>query len=115
MGYIKIKIKKSNSQYKSHVHEVQGYLKMAEDKHYHRYSFITGEAIFLENGNHCHEIVFQTDNTDGHFHEYKGRICGAIPMGDKHVHYLEGITTDADGHAHGFRLVTLMDNPTDVL
>lgn len=115
MGYIKIEMKKNNPQCKSHVHEVRGYLKVAEDKHYHRFSFVTGDAVFTELGNHCHEIVFRTDNADGHYHEFKGRTCGAIPIGDRHVHYLEGHTTNEDGHFHGFRLITLMENPTDII
>lgn len=114
MGYIKIEMKKNNAR-KNHVHEVQGYLKMAKDKHYHHFSFVTGEAVFTGNGDHCHEIVFKTDNAGGHSHEFKGRTCGAIPVGDRHVHYLEGHTTDENGHSHGFRLVTLMEDPTDII
>lgn len=114
MGYIKIEMQRRNSQYKNHVHEVQGYLKVDEDGHYHRFSFVTGEAVFNEKGEHYHDIIFKTDNAQGHFHEFKGRTLGILPAGDRHVHYLEGSTTEKNAHSHNFRLITLLDNPTEV-
>ncbi|WOO36473.1 YmaF family protein [Anaerocolumna sp. AGMB13020] len=115
MHYIKLRMNSNDSQYKNHVHEVQGYVKMAEDKHYHKFSFVTGEAVFTGNGEHYHEIAFHTDNAEGHFHTFEGKTYRAVPMGDRHVHYLEGDTSNENGHRHGFRLVTLMNNPTDIL
>jgi hypothetical protein len=61
--------------------------------------------------NHFHEVRFRTDFFEDHFHEFRGRTGGAIMVGDRHVHFLESVTTQNDGHRHAFRVATLIDNP----
>lgn len=95
-----------------HVHEVQGSVQIADrnDPHNHRFATVSGEAI--GNGlDHYHEVKFRTDFYEDHFHEYCGRTSCAIPVGDRHVHFLESVTTENDGHRHNFRFATLIDDP----
>ncbi|MCA5010821.1 hypothetical protein HP393_20425, partial [Clostridioides difficile] len=35
----------------------------------------------------------------------------AIPVGDRHVHFLESVTEVSDGHFHDFRVATLIEDP----
>jgi hypothetical protein len=96
-----------------HVHEIQGSVEIAErmeDAHNHRFATVSGEAI--PNGtDHFHEVVFRTDFYEDHFHEFCGRTSGAIQIGNRHVHCLESVTTENDGHRHQFRVVTLINDP----
>ena len=112
-----------------HVHELVGSVEIAEDNntcHNHRFTTVSGEAIRTrsngcsscnggENSNssndHVHDVRFRTDFFDGHFHEYFGRTSGPIKVGNRHIHYLESVTTQNDGHKHKFRLATLIENP----
>lgn len=99
-----------------HVHEVQGSVEIAEreeDPHNHRFATVTGEAKPLGIKDHFHEVKFRTDFYENHYHEFKGRTGGAIQVGDRHVHFLESITEEADGHQHNFRLATFIDNPIE--
>jgi hypothetical protein len=111
LGYIKLSFNAKPSSLQNHVHEVQGYLKSAEDKHYHRFVAITGEAVPCDNNDHIHEVEFHTDLIDGHYHTYVGKTSGAIVIGDRHVHYIDSFTTTDNGHSHGFRLMTFMNDP----
>jgi len=97
-----------------HVHEVQGSVAIAEeeeDPHNHRFATVTGEAIPIGKGDHIHEVKFRTDFYENHFHEFCGKTGGAIQVGDRHVHFLESVTTVNDDHRHAFRLSTFIDNP----
>ena len=61
----------------THVHEYESSVKLAEecdDRHNHRVACVTGEAIFLRNGNHVHRV---NDNTD--FLDHHHRICDTTP------------------------------------
>jgi hypothetical protein len=96
-----------------HVHEVQGSVEIAEreeDPHNHRFATVSGEAICFGKHDHFHEVAFRTDFYENHFHEFRGKTGGAIPVGDRHVHFLESVTTVNDGHQHDFRLSTFMEN-----
>ncbi len=97
-----------------HVHEVQGSVEIAErkeDPHNHRFATVTGEAIPVGKHDHIHEVKFRTDFYEDHFHEFRGRTGGAIKVGDRHVHFLESVTTEVDGHRHEFRLATFINDP----
>lgn len=97
-----------------HVHEVQGSTRIAErceDPHNHRFATVSGEAIPY-GCDHYHEVRFRTDFYEDHFHEFCGRTSGAIPVGgNRHVHFLESVTTVNDGHSHKFRVATLIEDP----
>ena len=97
-----------------HVHEVEGSVEIAErqeDPHNHRFATVSGQAIPIGNGDHVHLVRFRTDFYEDHFHEFKGKTGGMIPVGDRHVHFLESVTTVVDGHQHEFRVATLIDDP----
>lgn len=97
-----------------HVHEVQGSVEIAEpqtDPHNHRFATVSGEARPLGNNDHYHDVRFRTDFYEDHFHEGWGRTGGSIQTGDRHVHYLESVTTQNDGHMHQYRIATMIDNP----
>ncbi|WP_246240346.1 YmaF family protein [Anaerocolumna sedimenticola] len=111
MEYIKLNFEKKDVEIQYHVHEFQGYLKTTED-HYHRCTGITGEAIPIDKKDHIHEIVFRSDFVNGHYHEYIGRSSGAIEIGDRHIHYIDSFTNVTSGHQHGFRLITLLHDPS---
>ncbi len=111
MEYIKLNFDLKTIEIQYHVHEFQGYLKMADDHHYHRFAAVTGEAIPVDKNDHIHEVVFRTDYINGHYHEYIGRTSGAIVIGDRHVHCIDTFTREAAGHKHAFRMVTLIHDP----
>ena len=99
----------------THVHEYESSVKLAEecdDRHNHRVAGVTGEAIFLRNGNHVHRV---NDNTD--FLDHHHRICDTtgpaipIPGTDKHIHLLRGMTTEADEHCHDYLFTTQIEAP----
>lgn len=99
-----------------HVHEVQGSVEIAEpeeEPHNHRFATVTGQAIPVGRGDHVHEVRFRTDFFDDHFHEFRGTTRGAVRVGDRHVHFLESVTSVNDGHRHNFRVATLIDNPIE--
>ena len=98
-----------------HVHEYESSVKLAEqcdDRHNHRVAGVTGEAIFLRNGNHVHKV---NDNTD--FLDHHHKICDTtgpaipIPGTDKHIHLLKGMTTEADDHCHKYLFTTQIEAP----
>lgn len=115
MSYIdNINLSPMDANPQRHVHEVQGSVAIAEpeeDPHNHRFATVSGEAIPLGNGDHIHEVKFRTDFYENHFHEFSGKTGGAIRVGDRHVHFLESVTTVNDGHRHAFRLSTFIENP----
>lgn len=105
-----------DTRYSDHVHEVLGSVQIAEereDPHNHRFATVSGKAIPKGEGNHIHEVKFCTDTFDDHNHEFCGKTCGAIRVGDRHVHFLESVTSIEDGHKHKFRVATLVDNPIE--
>lgn len=97
-----------------HIHEVLGSVKVAEipeDPHNHRFATVSGQAIPCGPRDHVHEVAFRTDFYEDHFHEFCGTTDGAIPVGDRHVHFLESVTMVSDGHQHDFRVATLIVDP----
>lgn len=96
-----------------HVHELQGAVKVADedDPHTHRFCTVTEEAIPIGEGEHVHEVCFKTDFFDNHYHEFKGRTGPAVMVGDRHVHYIESVTTENDDHRHAFEAATLINDP----
>ena len=101
-----------------HVHELTGSTRVVlecNDCHNHRFSTVSGEAIFTkDNRDHFHEVRFRTDFSDEHFHEFCGKTGGAIEVGNgKHVHFLKDCTEVEDGHVHEFQVATLIDSPID--
>lgn len=96
-----------------HVHELLGSVQIAGgvEPHNHRFATVTGEAIPCGPNDHVHEVCFRTDFYEDHFHEFKGRTCGAIQVGDRHVHFIESVTSVNDGHKHKFRAATLIEDP----
>jgi len=97
-----------------HVHEIQGSVRIAEpgeDPHNHRFATVSCDAIPISMTDHVHEVTFRTDFYENHYHEFTGRTCGAIPVGNRHVHFLESETTCNDCHKHEFEFATLIDNP----
>lgn len=101
----------------NHVHEVIGSTEPVmecDGCHNHRFCCISGEAIGTSGNDHCHEVTFRTDYSDGHCHEFRGKSSGAIDVGGgKHVHYAKASTTTADGHVHRFQASSLINSPTD--
>ena len=96
-----------------HVHEILGSVEIAErqeDPHNHRFATVSGEAIGT-GLDHFHEVRFRTDFYENHYHEYRGKTSCAIDVGDRHVHFLESVTTENDGHRHSFRVATLINDP----
>lgn len=56
-------------------------------------------------------MTFRTDSYEGHYHEFTGRTDGGRELCDRHVHCLEGTTTECANHRHCFRVVTLIEDP----
>ncbi len=99
-----------------HLHEVQGSVRIINngcDAHNHRFATVSCEPISLGNGNHAHQVTFRTDSYEGHYHEFSGRTEGAVRVGEGHVHYLEGITTEQNGHRHCFKVITNIEDPIE--
>ena len=97
-----------------HVHELQGSVKQAgSNPHEHRFCTVSCDAIPYDERDHVHEVIFRTDFHGDHYHEFCGKTGCAIPVGDRHVHYLESVTSTDDGHRHRFETATLIENPTD--
>ena len=95
-----------------HVHEVQGSVEIAgRIPHSHRFATVSGEARFLGSGDHVHDVWFRTDFFQGHYHEAWGTTGGAIWVGDRHVHFLQGVTTVDAGHLHNYRVATMIEDP----
>lgn len=100
----------------THKHEVQGSVRIAEqgcDAHNHRFATVSGEAIRVPGNNHVHEVKFDTDTYEGHYHEFCGTTSEAYPICGGHVHYLEAMTTRRDGHFHTFRVITHIEDPIE--
>lgn len=98
----------------THNHEFEGSVKLAEegdDRHNHRFAGLTSQVIPLRNGNHIHRIRTTTDFF-GHLHEIIVETEPAIRVSDdKHVHFVNGYTREADGHVHEFQFATLIEAP----
>ncbi len=97
-----------------HVHEVQGSVEIADkdDPHSHRFATISGEAIPYGNDSHYHEVKCRTDFFKEHYHEFRTNTSVAIKIGEKHVHYLQTVTTEEDKHKHELIAVTFIEDPT---
>lgn len=93
----------------THVHEILGSVDVAEN-HAHRFATVSGEVISVGE-DHYHEVIFRTDFQDNHFHDFLGDTSGAIDVGNgSHIHVLNSVTTEDDGHRHSFKTITFMDN-----
>jgi hypothetical protein len=84
---------------------------LQSDPHNHRFATVSGPEIRSGMNDHVHEVEFRTDFYEDHYHEFCGRTGGAIPTGDRHVHFLQRVTTTVDNHQHEFRVATLIENP----
>lgn len=98
-----------------HVHELEESVKLAEmcpDRHNHRTAAVTGQAIFIGNGNHVHKVDTRTDFLD-HFHRIDVFTGPAlfIPGTNKHIHLVRGFTSVNDGHRHAFLFTTQIEAP----
>lgn len=102
-----------NINQQTHVHEILGSVQIGElqDPHSHRFATVSGEVIPYGT-DHYHEVMFRTDFFKEHYHEFHGYTSTSIPFGNSHVHFIEASTTTNDGHEHGFRVVTLLTDPT---
>ena len=97
-----------------HLHEVQGSVRVdGAEAHNHRLATVSCEPIEIGNGNHVHQVTFRTDTYEGHYHEFSGRTDRAVRVGDGHVHFLNGTTSEAAHHRHTFKLVTHIEDPTE--
>lgn len=95
-----------------HDHEVLGSVMIAgQIPHNHRFATVSSEARFIGNGDHVHDVWFRTDYFQGHYHEGWVTTGGAIWIGDRHVHFLQGATTVDAGHFHNFRAGTMIEDP----
>lgn len=79
--------------------------------HNHRFCTVSGDAIPIGGNDHVHKVEFTTDTYEGHDHKFSGKTGGAIRVGDRHVHYLESVTSEDADHRHRFRVGTLIDDP----
>lgn len=99
----------------THDHEFEGSVQIAltseGDPHNHRFAGITGEVIPISATQHVHRVETRTDFYEDHFHLICDRTGPAIPVGDRHVHFLAAQTSENDGHRHEFRFATLINDP----
>ena len=100
-----------------HVHQITGSTEIfreCDDCHNHNFCTVSGEAIHTKDKqDHYHEVIFRTDFSDGHYHEFYGKTGGKVDVGNgKHIHYLKDCTKPEDCHKHGFQFATLIDSPT---
>lgn len=100
---------------RQHVHEVLGSTRISgccDMAHNHRFATVSGEAIPCD-GSHVHEVRFTTDSCNGHVHDFCGTTSKAIDVGyGRHVHFLEGCTSENARHKHEFIVATLIEDPT---
>jgi len=107
-----------DNQYRqTHVHEVEGSVRLAElreNVHNHRFAGITDEVIMMPCG-HIHKFVTKTDFYEDHFHPICVFTGPPIEVGDRddrrHVHFIDAKTECSDGHLHEFVAATMIDNP----
>jgi hypothetical protein len=108
--------------WQSHVHEFVGSTGITDggrERHNHRFSGATGEAIYVP-GSHVHRIEVHTDFFY-HFHDIRVISGPATFLLDsnarksdrKHVHFVEGFTLNVDHHRHDFEFATLIEAPLD--
>lgn len=101
------------SESQTHVHEIQGSVKLAENengRHNHRFTTVSSQVIPITGG-HKHVFFVNTDFID-HHHELAGETGPAVNVGNgKHVHFATGSTTIDDNHNHSYQFATFIDNP----
>jgi len=95
----------------THVHEFEGSTQVVEG-HNHRFAGVTGQVI-VSGTSHRHRLTSRTDFYEDHFHLQNRLTSLAIWVGGgRHVHFIgNGLTTEADGHRHPYRVATLIDDP----
>jgi hypothetical protein len=114
------KAEEDKGAWQSHVHEFIGGAELAEaggERHTHRFAGVTGEAIYVP-GSHVHRLAAATDFFD-HYHEMHVISGPATFLLDaearksdrKHVHFIEGFTSNVGGHRHAFGFATLVEAP----
>lgn len=98
----------------THDHEFLGstmHSELEEDSHSHRFAGVSGPAIKVKGG-HVHVIKGRTDIYEGHFHEFTATSGLPIYAGNRrHIHPVQVITTEAEGHRHNIILATLIEDP----
>lgn len=96
----------------THNHEFAGSVMIAgKIPHNHRFAGVTSEAIPYKKS-HVHAILVNTDFFFNHYHELGIRTGPAIDVGyGKHIHLVEGETTENFGHDHDFIFTTFIENP----
>lgn len=101
----------------THVHEVEGSVRLAElkkDPHNHRFAGVTEEVILVPGG-HIHVFKTKTDFYEDHFHEIcvKTGLQVVVGKGEdaRHVHFIDAETQVAEDHFHEFIAATLIENP----
>jgi hypothetical protein len=95
-----------------HIHELQGSVEKSEPlekPHKHRFASSSGEEVPYGSRDHFHDVILRTDINNNHYHEFCGRTSGAYPIGDKHVHFINTLTTESDGHSHSIILSTSIE------
>ena len=109
--------KESNVCIENHNHEFLSSTDYEEDEgvlHNHRIAGVTGPPIICGRS-HVHKVEVFTDTFHDHFH----KVCAitgpalALPCG-KHIHLIQGETTNNDGHDHDYYFVTLIQDPTNM-
>ncbi len=113
-----IDIEEESPRIQGHTHEYVGSVLIVHDKeiknHNHRFTGVTGEAIYMQDGTHIHYINSRTDYFDDHYHDVcaMSEKCVYLETG-KHVHYMHGTTDEQKGHKHKFQAATLIENPLE--
>lgn len=97
----------------NHIHEFSADTNLISiycKTHNHNLKGITEKAISIGKGDHKHQILCVTDNTN-HFHSiniYTGR---AIPIGNGiHVHNIDSYTDSSDDHIHSLNFATSVNS-----
>ena len=97
----------------THVHECVGSTMLAgmdESRHNHRFAGATTPMI-PAGISHTHGLVVRTDFLN-HCHEISATTGPAIPVSaDKHVHFVDTVTTMDNNHAHHVIFATLVLGP----
>jgi len=104
----------SSDNCQNHTHELVGSVEIDGRKcelHNHRFATVTEGAI-KSGCSHIHNVKFKTDCYDGHYHEFCGKTCEAIPVDENHhIHFIDSVTSENNCHEHKFKATTLIDNP----
>lgn len=85
-----------------------------DEPHNHQFSGVTGEEIRVPGG-HIHRLRTRTDFFENHFHEINVLTERQVLVGEgddqRHVHFIDAQTQEADDHRHRFIVTTFIENP----